>query len=114
MFTIKKGDNCFTISSRFESQIAIAVKNASIAAGRPYSDKEAQQFATDVHEKLSSNGKLFEYSGRMIPEVRDVEEIVLKVFNERNIKFASETISRELDISYKDVEKIVGGIIPDI
>ncbi|MCX6749124.1 MAG: ATP cone domain-containing protein [Candidatus Pacearchaeota archaeon] len=77
-----------TITPFRPDKIAGAIRRASEASGKYYSLEFASELAERVRERLSNQSEPFGRSGRAIPTVEDVQDRVLEVFQDDNVRRA--------------------------
>lgn len=92
-------------------KIAEAVGKSSVASGRNYTPEETEKFAYTVKNKLEFCEGKFQHSECSIPNVEDVQDVVLDVFDETNAKNIANILSERMDIPYNKVYPIVYDII---
>lgn len=68
------------------TKIAEAVQKASKASGMDYPDNDVLKFANEVKDIIEANEGSFQHSGGPIPHIRDIEDAVFEVFDERNAR----------------------------
>lgn len=82
--------------------IVSAVTKASKASGKNYNPETAEEITNQVESELRKF-KIFPTSGKTIPHVEDVQDVVLGVFDERNAREISRAVSNRAKIPYEEV-----------
>lgn len=95
------------------TKIAEAVRKASKASGIYYSDSDVMKFAEEVKSLLEAHTGPFGHSGSFIPHTDDLQDAVLEVFDERNIRNISNLVSERFGQNYQEVYTTFRGVLKE-
>lgn len=92
-------------------KIRKVIEKAALASGVSYDSNRINSLTELVIRNLTRVKGNFPKSGRLIPSVEDVQDAVLRSFNQMNADEATKLISEKLGINYEEAYPVIEDIV---